>query len=118
MKIGKARFKDLCGPWEDEDWRFKRPHKTLQKEEFCSQVPRHLTLKKTPRQVEKHRAWRRSTEAPDAWKWARRMNKSTTHMKQAYDALMGRLAHGFHSHMSIGAWPMRMVPCGKSFFLW
>ena len=35
-------FEDLCGPW-----------KTLQREEFCSQVPRHLTLNKTPKRAKK-----------------------------------------------------------------
>jgi hypothetical protein len=44
---------DLCGPWEDEEWIFKRPQKTLQREELCSQVPRHLTLKNTPKQAKK-----------------------------------------------------------------
>ena len=46
---------DLCGPGEDEDWRFQRPQKTLQKEEFYSQVPRHVTLKKTPKTGKKYR---------------------------------------------------------------
>jgi hypothetical protein len=46
-------FEDLCGPWEDEEWRFKWPHKNLQREEFCSQVPRHLTLNQTPKKAKK-----------------------------------------------------------------
>jgi len=31
---------DLWSPWEDEEWKFKRPQKTLQREELCFQVPR------------------------------------------------------------------------------
>jgi len=46
MQIGKARTsEDLRRPWEDQEWRFKSPRKTLQREEFCSQVPRQLIWK-------------------------------------------------------------------------
>jgi len=44
MQIDNSKkSEDLHGPWEDEEWGLKRPQKTLQTEEFCSQVPRQLT---------------------------------------------------------------------------
>jgi len=42
MQISKD-IRRLCGPWNDEERRFKRPQKTLQREELCSQVPGQLT---------------------------------------------------------------------------
>jgi len=41
-KSGKASPPKIIGPWEDEEWWFKRPQKTLEREELCSQVQRQL----------------------------------------------------------------------------
>ena len=39
--------------WTLGKMKIQRPQKTLQREKLCSQVPRHLTLKKTPQQANK-----------------------------------------------------------------
>jgi len=39
-------FDDLWRLWEDREWRLKMPQKILQRVELCSQVLRHLLLKK------------------------------------------------------------------------
>jgi len=60
-------FKDFWRPWEDEEWRFKRPRKALQNEEDYSQVPRHLIWKQTPKKTKKNRRHMAQTtpHAPD-----------------------------------------------------
>jgi len=45
---------DLWRLWKDQEWRFKWPQKTLQREKFCSQVPTYLIWKQTPKRTKKH----------------------------------------------------------------
>jgi len=76
---------DMWSLSEDEERRFKRVQKTLQREELCSQVPRNLTQKQTPKKAKKH-----VFSAPDdthmvpSHKVGRQVPRNTT---------LGRLVH-------------------------
>jgi len=62
MQIEKTRHSKIyvvLGKMKNED---SRGQKTLQREELCSQVPRHLTLKQTPKKTKK--TGRICTKAP------------------------------------------------------
>jgi hypothetical protein len=54
MQICIARYLNIC---EDlakmKERRLKRPYKTLQRKELCSQVPRHIIWKQTPKKKKK-----------------------------------------------------------------
>jgi len=58
MQIGKSRTsEDLWRLWEDQEWRFNRHQKTLQREEFCSRVPRQVISRQKPKTTENWRNW-------------------------------------------------------------
>jgi hypothetical protein len=58
MQIGKSRTtEELSRLWEDQEWRFKRPHETLHREEFCSQVSRQFIWRRRPKNDENRRNW-------------------------------------------------------------
>ena len=44
-------------PWMLQRWRFKRPQKTLQWEEYCSQVPWQVIWRRRPKNDENRRNW-------------------------------------------------------------
>jgi len=53
MQIGKSRtVEELSRHWEDKEWRFKRPHETLHRKEFCFQVPRQVIWRRRPKNDE------------------------------------------------------------------
>jgi len=60
MEIFKSRTsEDLWRLWEEQEWRFKRPHETLQWEEFYSQVPGQVIWRRRPKTTENWRIWAR-----------------------------------------------------------
>jgi len=58
MQIGKSRTsEDLWRLWQDQEWRFKRPQETLRWEELCSQVPRKVIWRRTPKTTKNRWNW-------------------------------------------------------------
>jgi len=58
MQIGKSRTsEEFSRLWGDQEWRFKRPHETLHREEFCFHVPRQVTWRRRPKNDENQRNW-------------------------------------------------------------
>jgi len=64
MQIGKSRTsEEFWRLLEDQEWRFKRPHETLQWEKFCSQVPRQVIWRRRPKNDENRRNWAHEAKA-------------------------------------------------------